>query len=48
MHRHYWPGGPESILGSCQLWIESFDEIRELFFDEDPLRRQAAPDEKLC
>ena len=25
--------------------IKGFDEIRELFFDEDPLRRQAAHNE---
>ena len=33
--------------GHCLLWIEGFDEIRELFFDQDPLRRQAAHD-RIC
>ena len=27
------------LHGHCLLWIEGFDEIRELFFDQDPLIR---------
>ncbi len=33
LHDHYF------------LWVGGFDEIRELFFDQDPLRRQLACDE---
>ena len=37
--------GRFNLHGHCLLWIEGFDEIRELFFDQNPLIRKAAHDE---
>ena len=37
--------GRFTLHGHCLLWIEGFDDIRELFFDRDPLIRKAARDE---
>ena len=34
--------GRFTLHGHCLLWMESFLEIRELFFDQNPLRRQEA------
>jgi hypothetical protein len=33
------------LHGHCLVWIDGFDDIRELFFDEDPMKQQAARDE---
>ena len=37
--------GRFTLHGHCLVWIDGFDDIRELFFDEDVMKRQAARDE---